>query len=341
LSPDWIVGVDTTGAILFANKSFRQFHSFDSESARGTPITELLEGAAEQIETAIERALAGDSVTFEHVTADSTNEQERPVQNTVSPLRGEGGEISGAVLAVQDLSDIKQHERQLEVLDRVLRHNLSNKITVIGGYTEAIQHQTDDKDTIALTEQILTAASELNDLVDKERQITRVLTDTTPGKVVDLRQIVETSVSSVERTFPEANIRLDIPDDPVQIVGGPLGRAVEELLQNAITHSDLAAPSVSVRVWSGDDKASLTVSDDGPGIPEADQDVVAGTEKIQPLLHGQGLGLWLVKFIVDQAGGTLRFDNNDPRGTIVTVQFPLATDTVPLEPTEKQTPSRR
>ncbi|MFC6726882.1 ATP-binding protein, partial [Halobium palmae] len=73
----------------------------------------------------------------------------------------------------------------------------------------------------------------------------------------------------------------------------------------------------------GDDAVELAVRDNGPGIPEMERSVVAGDSEISQLNHGQGLGLWVVKWITNAYDGA--FDvGSDGRGTTATMQLPRA-----------------
>ena len=63
--------------------------------------------------------------------------------------------------------------------------------------------------------------------------------------------------------------------------------------------------SASVR---DDDTVELAVADNGPGIPETEQRVLADEAQISPLSHGSGLGLWLVKWLTESYGGSLAID---------------------------------
>ena len=69
----------------------------------------------------------------------------------------------------------------------------------------------------------------------------------------------------------------------------------------------------------------VRVADDGPGIPAAEVNVLErGYET--PLEHGSGLGLWIVNWIVTESGGGISFDENDPRGSVVTLRFEAESD---------------
>ncbi|MFT4922451.1 MAG: signal transduction histidine kinase, partial [Haloarculaceae archaeon] len=91
-----------------------------------------------------------------------------------------------------------------------------------------------------------------------------------------------------------------------------------------VNHSDQTEPSIEVTVEDGADAVVIRIADDGPGIPEMERKVITEEAEIEPLYHGTGLGLWLVKTIVEDSGGSLAFDENEPRGTIVTITLPVA-----------------
>lgn len=100
--------------------------------------------------------------------------------------------------------------------------------------------------------------------------------------------------------------------------------ALEEVVRNAIVHNDRAEPTVEVTVDvdgpPGTGEVAVSVADDGPGVPGAEQEVLTEGDET-PLTHASGVGLWLVNWAVSKSGGRLSFEENDPRGSIVTVHL--------------------
>jgi len=86
-------------------------------------------------------------------------------------------------------------------------------------------------------------------------------------------------------------------------------------------HSDQETPTVEVRVCDNVDAPAITVSDDGPGISEMDQQILLEGKETDQLYHGSGLGLWLVYLIVEESGGNVTISENEPCGSIVTLQL--------------------
>lgn len=107
-----------------------------------------------------------------------------------------------------------------------------------------------------------------------------------------------------------------------------LEQAFRELFENAAEHSE-GAPSITVSARQIGATETVDVADDGPGLPEMEREVLQrGMEK--PLHHSQGLGLWIVRVIVDESGGDLAIVDNEPEGTVVRLELPAAVQ--PLVP---------
>ncbi|RLM56672.1 PAS domain S-box protein [Halobellus sp. Atlit-31R] len=332
---DWIVAVDTEHRLLFANDGFRAFYGFDGD-VRGTPLSAVLDDVVlDDIVPEMERAFAGERVEFEHRTV--ANGVRKPVRTTVFPLRDDDDEILGIVASIRDTSELKTRERQLRVLDRVLRHNLNNKMNVVSGYADVIRQRSTDPFVCESVEKIRANSEQLTRMASKERDITKLLSDPPPKDVHDLVAVVERIASSVQGDHPEATIETDLPARSAEVVAGALGRALEELLMNAVVHSDRSRPAIGVRVRLRDETVELRIRDDGPGIPEQERAILTGEAEIEPLHHGSGLGLWLVKLIAGRADAVLQFDDNEPRGSVVTVRFPRAAETETETETEVET----
>lgn len=203
----------------------------------------------------------------------------------------------------------------------MLRHNLNNKMNVISGYAEVIQDETTDPAVKNATKKILDTSDQLTAMVNKERHIVKALADPPPLKPLDLRALARSTVTSIREEYPNATVRTVFLDEPVEIVGGAVRRALSELLTNAIVHSDQESPVVTVSIHLSEETVELRVADDGPGIPEMDRAVLTDEAEIQPLLHGSGLGLWLVRVIAQQSNGAVRFEEHEPRGSVVLLEF--------------------
>jgi signal transduction histidine kinase len=209
------------------------------------------------------------------------------------------------------------------VIDRVLRHNLRNDMNVIEGFAQIVEEESTGE-TAAYATRIRETSEKLREITDKERKITKFLSDQPSTEPVDLTGTVETVVAAVNDRHSNADVTTRRPESGTCTARATpsIGQAVEELVENAVVHSDRERPSVDVRIERDDDAARVVVADDGPGIPEMERAVLTDETEIEPLYHGSGLGLWLVNLVVSQSDGTLTFDENEPRGSVVVIELP-------------------
>ncbi|WP_435361540.1 ATP-binding protein [Haloarchaeobius sp. DFWS5] len=227
--------------------------------------------------------------------------------------------VARAVL-FRDVTDQQAREQRLAVLHRVLRHNVRNKLDVVLAHADLVEDE-------QLQRGIRESATDLVALSNKARAAEEIMTASTESPTaVDLTAVVATVVDQYRNEVPDSDITHSCPDElTVSTHRSVVERILSELVENALTHSDEATPSVHVSVQHVEDAAvELSVADDGPGIPERERRILAaGTET--KLEHGQGIGLWFVNWAVRQLGGDLTFGDNDPAGSVVTVRLYGAT----------------
>jgi len=235
----------------------------------------------------------------------------------------EDGTLEATVVTAHDVTELREHQRQLSVLDRVLRHNVRNKMSIVLGHTDAII-ETADPGVAERATAIEDAATELLELSDSARAFESVLADDARRTVtVEVTETVEDVVRELRLEHPDAEIRPSLPGSVRAHGHETFELALTELVENAVVHSDCAAPTVDVSVTERADAVEIAVADDGPGLGDTDRRaLLRGAET--PLEHTQGLGLWLVRWTVEIADGDIDIAENDPRGTVVTVTLPPA-----------------
>ncbi|WP_436929723.1 histidine kinase N-terminal 7TM domain-containing protein [Halosimplex halobium] len=250
---------------------------------------------------------------------------------TVSPVV-EGGRTVARVVVLRDITPIKRRERELEereaeldllrqILSRVLRHNIRNKLTTIRGNADLIAESATGDDA-ARVDRIVEASDELIGLSEKARTIEDLVDRTDETATYDLRVVAERVVERVRDRYPDATYTVDGAEACTVETGSGVESAVECLVENAVEHNDAAEPSVRVTVARGADGAEIRVSDDGPGISEHERSVIRRREET-PLSHSSGIGLWIVSWVADRCGADLLFDV-DEDGSTVSLRFPDA-----------------
>jgi signal transduction histidine kinase len=236
----------------------------------------------------------------------------------------------GYTFTVTDVTDRKRTELQLQVLNRALRHNLRNQMTIITGHTEQIIEAGERADhagpavedaVVGHAEQIKAAGSELNDLGDTARRVESIIGDPSI-QPIDLRVLVTDAIARVRTDFPSATITNEVTEE-CQVTASPhVEHAVVQMIRNAFEHNDTASTSVHVSVTTADETVTLCIRDDGSGIPDHEREILEN-ETETALEHASGLGLWYTKWVLEASGGSLAIDVDD---TGSTVRFELPAD---------------
>ncbi|MFB6142377.1 MAG: histidine kinase N-terminal 7TM domain-containing protein [Halorientalis sp.] len=242
----------------------------------------------------------------------------------VSELRRGGGLVAGQLVSLRDVTERRQREQRLNVLNRTLRHDLRNEANVILGYAQLGKREHPDAEWVdAIREHV----QGMVDLSTKVRQLEQALDgQDVQSTVVDVSATVQSVVDSVSADHPEADIETDLAEGVYASAIELIDAALEDALENAVEHNDNpdAEVEVSVRVreTAGDDVV-VEIADNGPGIPQHERAVLLRGRETQ-LDHISGLGLWFINWIVTESGGTVAFDENEPSGSVVTIRLPRA-----------------
>ncbi|TQQ81939.1 sensor histidine kinase [Halonotius roseus] len=228
----------------------------------------------------------------------------------------------GSMLVLYDVTEDRQREQQLAVLNRVLRHNLRNETTVISGYAELLAAEIDDPELATQAEWIEAASDRLLSIGDKVRTFESVQNRERQPAALDLSTVIAEVEESCVAAHDDAAIEwtvtppdLELHTDPV-LVSMLLG----DLVENAIVHA-AAEPTVTVSVaeTAAGDSVVFEVRDTNDQIPEQEIETLrAGDET--PLQHGQGIGLWIVYWCLQKLNGSIDFEYDD--GNVLTVTLP-------------------
>lgn len=217
----------------------------------------------------------------------------------------------------------EHHEAQLlrqtnlaTVLNRILRHNLRNDMSIIRGFTQLLAEKSEEH---PYEQTVLEKIDKLIELCRKARELDRIVAAGSERELTDIPGLVENIVETVTQQYPNASVTVEYDEDITTAVFPNFERALEELIENAVKHSG-EAPTVTVSIEAVPNAVEIWIADNGPGLASHEADVLeTGTET--PLTHGTGLGLWLSHWIVTGHDGSLDATVTDD-GTTMTISIP-------------------
>jgi signal transduction histidine kinase/CHASE3 domain sensor protein len=334
-----IAMTDLEGRIVFANERMDAIWRELGMSGEGT-IWERLERLAE---------LTGEAVSygpqFDLLAADPEAVLEddfdvpsllRSFHGYTAPVRGPYGFVLGRLFSLRETTRERAAEQAKEQFLATVSHELRTPLTSILGFTELV------RDGAAGT--VSTEGRRFLDVVDRNARHLHALVDDLllvgragEGQLeletadVDLAGLVREAVEAAETEAAEKRVRLGL-DVPGELVLDGDARRLTQLLHNLIGNAIKFTPTggeVAVRLGASDGTARLEVTDTGPGIPAADQERLferfyRAASASGARIPGTGIGLAIVKAIVDAHGGAIRVRSVPGEGTVFTVDLPGA-----------------
>jgi len=325
---DFVYRVDPDGRLTFVSASVEDVLGYTSEDLVGRQVDTIAstDEAGEQALEYLDDVADGNALQIrdfpiEHRDGGSVSTDFRVVpiyEAEVPKAERTPADIVGAQGMVRDTTERNRREGLISVINRVLRHNVRNKLTVINGHAKILSADLDGESAES-AEQIVESADRLLDLTESARKIEQTRGESLELEVHDIVPIVEEVRSRVEDQYPNVSISVDGPESAVALTLPRIETALFELLDNAAKHSG-DAPSIELDVTAGSEQVTVEITDEGPGLPDAEREVLAtGTE--DPLTHGSGLGLWLAYWFVTSLDGDIESPRTD-EGTTVEVGLP-------------------
>jgi signal transduction histidine kinase len=241
--------------------------------------------------------------------------------------------LDGYVINSREVTERKTYERRLErqrdnldLLNQMLGHDLRNDLQLVTAYAELLEEECEDETLRGYAETVRHSADHAVELTSTARALADVmLSPDADLEEVALRPALRDELEAVRSAHPHAGITTEttVPDATVE-ANDMLGSVFRNVLKNAVQHSDRDEPEVVVSATERPDAVVVRVADDGPGVPDDRKDEVFGKGEKGLESPGAGIGLYLVRTLVDSYGGDVWVEDNEPEGAVFVVELPKA-----------------
>ena len=334
---DGICGVDRHGMVSFANPAAARLLGAPAASLTGKSVHDLLHGAAPPNlactdDCPIRRAGESHKASAGEDTIYRAGGTSFPAEYALTPILDQG-RVSGSVLSFRDISQRYALDRLKDEFISTVSHELRTPLTSIRGalglLSSGILGEMNDKAANLL--RIASTNSDrlvrlINDILDLERiQSGR---EPLAFRPVKLAEIVHQAIDGMAPVAEAAGVQLIHDTTKVVIAADPdrLLQVLTNLLSNAVKFSPPSS-TISVMLRPGTNGVTLSVIDQGRGIPEDKLEAVFG--RFQQVdasdsrqKGGSGLGLAICRTIVNQHSGRIWAERNPVRGTTFRVFLP-------------------
>ncbi len=276
------------------------------------------------------RSLAtGEVVVNEEIRVLRSDGTQAVILQTSAPIFGGADQIAGAVVVTLDISDRKEAEQLRDAFLGVLSHELRTPVTTIYAASQflAVKGERLEVDVRKeLAEDIVAESERLNRMVDDLLVLARAERgfDMTMRGAALVQHKLGAVVASMAAAWPEREFICHVPEGVPPVTGDE--DYLEHVLRNLLGN---AAKYGTSRVWVQVDvrgnSVSVTVSDDGPGISEAERtrifELFTRLEATNRL-PGAGIGLFVVRRLVEAMGGSVAVGERPGGGAAFTVTLP-------------------
>jgi PAS domain S-box-containing protein len=278
------------------------------------------------------RALEGERIGWKEYLVRNEKGQSTPVAASAAPVVSDTGKLLGAIVALQDITAVKDLERLRAEWNSVVAHDLRQPLNTISMYAQLLEMNPEERLVRTGIEHITSSTKRLSRMVQDLLDLSRLDAGqlALAKKRLDIRKLVRASVERIAVTVPDRPVDVRVLGATPVVDADPdrIAQVMDNLLTNAVKYGFLDTP-LGIDVDTGEKDVTVSVTNQGAGI--APEDVphlfrrFHRTESARRSgVKGIGLGLYIVRELVEAHGGHVGARSTPGAETTFWFTLPLA-----------------
>jgi two-component system sensor kinase FixL len=332
------IAITENGIVIDVNDQIATMFRTTREAIIGVPVISFV--APESVDAVRSQMQNDTGQAYEHLSI-------RP-DGSIFPVevRGRRAENLGSavrITAIRDITQRKKDEAERERLIAELRarnaemeqfaytvsHDLKSPLVTINGFVGMVERDLSEGDPFRIKADVArigSAASKMMRLLNDVLELSRVGRVSQLKESVSLREVVREALELVAGPVETRKVRVVVSEALPEVVGdrSRLVQVVQNLIENAVKYmGDQPEPVVEIGVRPDAHSAVCFVRDNGIGIKPAHAERIFGLfEKLEPKSEGTGVGLALVRRILEYHGGGIAVESDGANGSTFVFHLP-------------------
>jgi two-component system phosphate regulon sensor histidine kinase PhoR len=334
--PTPYVIVDDEGHIWQPNNAaLRLFDGFKEDIAGKSLSSFVPDNSKDDLRVVLERFMRGVAVHNREMRIQPRTGNQRWVLFSLYPMGETGRAPEQGIATLLDITERKQLEEMKTEFVSLASHQLRTPLSAIKWYTDILRKNARsrlDDTQQAYLDQVFESNQRMIELVNMLLNVSRIEMGTVAiqPENMEIGSVIETVLDEVGSTIEEKSltIKKDYADTPNLYNDPRLVRVIiQNLISNAVKYTQEGG-TITVAAEADPDDVTISVSDTGIGIPQDAQDKIftkmfrAENVRVHDV-QGTGLGLYLVRSVVRELGGSISFNSTEGDGTTFWVRLPI------------------
>jgi PAS domain S-box-containing protein len=341
---DAVIATDKAGMVTFVNPIATQLTGTSFLQAKGRPIQEIFpifhEYTHQVTENPVKKVLEQGRIVglANHTALQHRDGTLTPIEDSAAPIRDDNGDMVGVVLVFRDATYQRKSQEVLRKAEKLaaaarlaatVAHEINNPLEAVGNLIylakAATEMPTEAMQQLTLAEQELARVSHLT------RQTLGFYRESSAAVSVEVPALIESVLALYSNKFNSKNITVvrefgECP--PIQVVRGEMNQVVANLVSNAadaVGNNGIITIRLTCKEREDGPVVHMVVEDDGPGVTAENAKRIFEPFFTTKKDVGTGLGLWVVKEIVERHGGIVEVNSqsgNGSRGAVFTILLP-------------------
>jgi PAS domain S-box-containing protein len=230
-------------------------------------------------------------------------------------VRNPKGNITHYKGIVEDITEkkiaeenIKSLNEALRVLNKILRHDILNDLTVVMTSCDMINTDNDN-----LKQKAENSIKKSVSLIEQMRELEKALISEEELSEKSLRSVVESTIKNY------SDIRFSVTGDCTILCDNAIFSVIDNIVRNAIVHGKTYRIDIPIEEKNGN--CDIKFIDYGKGIPDDIKSKILEEGESFGETRGSGLGLYIVKKVVERYGGEITVEDNKPNGAVFVLKF--------------------